>query len=206
MRKYLRITIIGILLIAQGWAGKTPQQLNQVIDHFMKMQSSSLEISQVIDWRFMGKNDSITLKMDIKADRNFHLTLDAFGMEIFVTENEMMTINHVRQQIIYENASPDELLKQLFVGGDLSDARFKREEITGNGLKRLDFRFSGDFSDWESLSVVLDANDDLKQIILVDYDGNKYLITLNYLKNYHDFVLPNIQKDFLHYQTADLRD
>ena len=194
------------MLLTQLAAASPPKELTRVIDHFMKMEATSLEISQVIDWRFAGKNDSIILQMDIKAGRNFHLTLAAFGMEIFVTEHEMMTVNHVRQQIIYEDATPDALIKQLFVGGDLNDARFKREEEIDGGLRRLDFRFAGDFSDWQSLSVVLDANDDLKRLTLVDYDGNKYLITLNYLQHYENFVLPDIQQDFLHYQKADLRD
>ena len=172
----------------------------------MNMELTSLEIKQIIDWRFSSKNDSITLRMDIQGGQHFRLTLDVFGMEIFVAENEMMTVNHIRQQILYENADPDALLKQLFVGGDLDDARFKHEQNIEGGLRKLDFRFAGDFSDWESLSVVLDDNDDLKQMILVDYDGNKYLIFLNYLPDYDNYALPDIKQDFLHYQIADLRE
>ena len=116
-----------------------------------------------------------------------------------------MTINHARQQVLYEDASPNALLEQLFVGGDLDDARFKREKAIGNGLRQLDFQFSGDFSDWESLSVILDQKDDLKQMTLVDYDGNKYLITLRYQAEYDAFVLPDLDQEYLHFQIADLR-
>ena len=112
----------------------------------MNMESTSLEIHQVIDWRFSSNNDSIDLNMDIKAGQNFHLTISSYGMEIYVTENEMMTINHLRQQILYETASPDALLKQLFVGGDLNDAKFKREKKLEGGLRQLDFKFTSDFS------------------------------------------------------------
>ncbi len=195
-----------LILLAQVYGAKPPKQLTKVIDHFMNMEQTSIEIKQVIDWRFSSKNDSITLQMDIQGGRNFHLTLDNFGMEIFVTKNEMMTINHFRQQILYENASPDAILQQLFVGGDLNAARFKRELKTEGGLRQLDFRFAGDFSDWDGLSVVLDDNDDLKQMILIDYDGNKYLIFLNYLPDYDNYALPDIEQDFLHYQIADLRE
>ena len=122
-----------------------------------------------------------------------------------MTDNEMITINHLRQQILYENATPDALLKQLFVGGDLKDARFKGERSIAGGLRELKFRFAGDFSDWESLTVFLDDNDDLKKMILIDYDGNKYLISLKYQGEFTDFVVPDIKQDFLHYQIADLR-
>ncbi len=201
-----RALLILLMFMSQAVAAQPPKQLTGVIEHFMNMESTSLVIEQVVDWRFSSKNDSIELRMNIKAGHNFHLNLVGFGMEIFVTENEMMTINHLRQQILYENASPDALLKQLFVGGNLNDARFKGEKSLERGLRQLDFRFAGDFSDWESLSVILDQNDDLKKMILVDYDGNKYLINLKYEPEFDDFALPDIQQDYLHYQVADLRE
>lgn len=205
-RFYVQLASALILSLAFVYAAKPPKQLANVIQHFMDMDSTSLEISQVIDWRFSGKNDSIKLQMNIKAGHNFHMILAVYGMEIFVTDHEMVTINHSRQQILYENASPDALLKQLFVGGDLNTARFKREQDLEQGLRRLEFQFSGDFSDWESLAVIVDQNDDLKNIILQDYDGNKYLISLKYLPIYEGFLFPDIESDFSHYQIADLRD
>ncbi len=186
-------------------AASPPKELSKIISHFMDMDSTSLEIHQVIDWRFAGNDDSIRIRMDINAGRNFHVMLPAFGMEIYVTQNEMITINHNRQQVLYENATPDALLKQLFVGGDLNDARFRREQDKGDGTRQLDFRFIGDFSDWESLSVIVDEQDSLKKMILVDYDGNKYLISLKYLAEFERFVVPDIDVDYLHYQRADLR-
>lgn len=196
-----------LLSLSHGIAlsANPPKQLSQVIDHFLNLEATSLEISQVIDWRFAGESDSIRLRMDINAGRNFHMILPAFGMEIYVSENEMLTLNHVRQQVLYEEATPDALLKQLFVGGDLNDARFKREKSLKNGNKRLDFQFDGDFSDWESLSVILDETDNLQKIILVDYDGNEYLITLKTLPEFERFVFPDVNTDYLHYQVADLR-
>lgn len=202
----LKLAFMLIVLVPTLNAGTPPKELTQVIKHFMNMESTSLEIHQVIDWRFSSNNDSIDLRMDIKAGRNFHLTISAFGMEIYVTENEMMSINHMRQQILYEDASPDALLKQLFVGGDLNDARFKREKDLEDGLRQLDFRFASDFSDWVSLSVILDEKDDLKKMILVDYDGNRYLISIIYRSVFDDFILPNIGQDYPQYQIADLRD
>ncbi len=195
-----------VVLLSMVYAKKAPKELTHVIDHFMNMEATSLEISQVIDWRFSSKFDSVNLQMDIKGGRNFRLTLPAFGLEIFVTENEMITLNHVRAQILFENASPDALLNQLFVGGDLKDARFKREKAIENGLRRLDFRFVSDFSDWESLSVILDGEENLKRMILVDYDGNKYMINLRYLADFNNYELPDVKQDYLHYQVADLRE
>ncbi|MCF7824092.1 MAG: hypothetical protein K9N35_07960 [Candidatus Marinimicrobia bacterium] len=194
-----------IAMVAQVFAAKAPRELTSVINHFLNLEATSLEIHQVIDWRFFNKHDSLSFRMDIKAGRNFHMNLAAFGMEIFVTESEMMTLNHVRAQILYEDASPDALLKQLFVGGDLNDARFKGQKQLGNGLRQLDFVFVGDFSDWESLSVILDDEDDLKKLTLVDYDGNNYLITLHYLEQFEDFNLPDLKTEYVNYQVADLR-
>jgi hypothetical protein len=193
------------LIIASQSFAATPKELTGVINHFMNMESTSLEIQQVIDWRFLHANDSIAFRMDIKAGRNFHLDLAGFGMEIYVTEHEMVTINHSRAQILYENATPDALIRQLFVGGDLKDARFKRKKSVGEGLHQLDFKFVGDFSDWESLSVVVDESEDLKKMILVDYDGNKYNISLKYRAEFDDFSLPDVDQEYLHYQVADLR-
>ena len=199
-------TIVGLLfLLSHSFAASPPKELERVIDHFMSMESTSLEIQQIIDWRFSGENDSLVLQMDVNAGSNFRLTLAAFGMEIFVSDSEMVTINHSRRQIIYEEATPDALVKQIFVGGDLNDARFKRERPVDGDLRQLDFAFSGDFSDWESLSVILDAQDDLKKLVLVDYDGNKYLISIKYLESFEDFAIPNVIDDYLHYQVADLR-
>jgi len=206
LRLFLQLGLLASLIVGQVQARNPPKQLIHVIDHFMNLDSTSLEISQVIDWRFSSKYDSVSLQMDIKGGRNFRLTLADFGLEIFVTEKEMITLNHVRAQILYEESSPDALIKQLFVGGDLDDTRFKREENLGDGLRQLDFQFVGDFSDWESLSVILDEKDDLKRITLIDYDGNKYLITMVYQTKFNDFMLPDVKQDYLHYQVADLRE
>ncbi len=204
-RSFLRMSLLILIISTQTLAGSPPKQLSQVIDQFMNMDSTSLEIHQVIEWRFSKDRDTLKLQMDINASRNFRLTLARFGMEIFVSETEMMTINHGRMQVLYENASPDVLLEQIFVGGDLNDARYKREKKLKNGLRQLDFKFSSDFSDWESLSVILDDTDTLQQLILVDYDGNKYRLTLQYKPMFEKFVIPDVQTDYLHYQIADLR-
>lgn len=194
-----------VILVSQAAGANPPKQLTNVINHFMNMEATSIEIQQTIDWRFSSNNDTINFKMNIKAGRNFHISMASFGMEIYVSENEMMTINHLRQQVLYEDASPDALLKQLFVGGDLNDARFKKETKVETDLRQLDFKFSGDFSDWQSLTVFVDASDDLKKLNLIDYDGNKYLINLKYLENYDNFNMPDIKQEYLHYQIADLR-
>lgn len=199
------LTLMQLILISQMSAATPPKKLTHIIDHFMNMEATSLEVQQVIEWRFSSNRDSINFRMDVKAGRNFHLTLASFGMEIYVTEAEMMTINHLRQQILYEAASPHALINQLFVGGDLNDARFKNEKRLESDLRQLDFEFAGDFSDWESLSVIVDDLDDLKKIILIDYDGNKYLITLKYMNEFDNFSLPDIQQDLIHYQISDLR-
>ena len=203
MLQALAVIVFGLSLAS---AAKPPKQLVTTIEHFMNMDSTSIEISQVIDWRFATENDSIKLQMDIQGGHNFHMTLAAYGMEIFVTEHEMVTINHSRQQILFEKASPDALLKQLFVGGDLNTARFQREKDLGLGARQLDFKFAGDFSDWESLTVIVDKNDNLTKINLVDYDGNKYLISLKYLPRYVGFSAPDITTEYSHYQIAGLRD
>ena len=187
------------------YSAQPPKQLTKVIDHFMSMEATSLRIKQVIDWRFGGSNDTVRVQMDIQAGKQFHVSLNAFGIEIFVTEDEMVTLNHVRGQVLYENATPDALLKQLFAGGDLNDARFKKKSMLDGGKTQLDFRFASDFSDWESLSVVLNQSMDLEKMILVDYDGNKYKMTMTYLPEFQNFLIPDIEHDFLHYQIADLR-
>lgn len=186
-------------------AADPPKELKQVIDDFMNLEATSLEVSQVIDWRFSSKNDSVRFQMDIKEGRNFHLDLAAFGLEIYVSETEMMTVNHARSQIIYEDASPDALLEQLFVGGDLNDARFKNEKKLKGGRRELHFLFSSDFSDWDRLSVILNNNDKLETINLIDYDGNKYIISFQELRKFTDFHMPAVKTDYLHYQIADLR-
>lgn len=201
----LRWVLFFVLMNGQLLAANPPKELSKVIDHFMNLKGTSVAINQVIDWRFSSKSDTVRIQMDINAGRKFHVMLADFGMEIFVTENEMITLNHVRQQVLYENATPDALLQQLFVGGDLNDARFKGEKKLNDGSRRLNFQFSGDFSDWDRLSIVLSTDDDLQKLILVDYDGNKYIITLSYLDKYEDFSIPIIDQDYLHYQIADLR-
>ena len=194
------------LLATQVLAAKPPKQLSQVIDAFLNMNQTSLRIEQIIDWRFGGADDSLQLDMDIQGNRSFHVTVPAFGMEIFVTETEMLSLNHIRQQAILESASPTALLDQLFVGGDLSDAKFKKQKITPDGSKQLDFVFSSDFSDWDQLSVILDAAGTLNRIILLDYDGNRYSISLHTLDHFNDFTIPDLATIYPHYQIADLRD
>ncbi|MCF7825117.1 MAG: hypothetical protein K9M55_02910 [Candidatus Marinimicrobia bacterium] len=203
---HLRWIGVFVLMSIQLSAASPPKQLSKVINHFMNLDSVSIDINQVIDWRFSDKSDTVRIQMDIKAGRIFHMMLADYGMEIFVTENEMLTLNHVRQQVLLENASPDALLKQLFVGGDLNEARYKGEKKQSDGSRRLDFQFGGDFSDWESLSVVLSRGDHLEKLILVDYDGNKYIISLTYLAEFKEFDIPRINTDYLHYQVADLRN
>ena len=205
MIKKLSMSILLSVVIASQAFASTPKELKGVINHFLNMESTSLEIHQLIDWKFSKEHDSLSFQMDIQAGRNFHLTMAAFGLEIYVSETEMMTLNHIREQVLYEDATPDALIKQIFVGGDLNAARFKGEKTLEGDLKELEFKFAGDFSDWQSLTVVVDALDDLKKLTLVDYDGNLYIITLKYLNEYDKFTLPNIEQDFLHYQIADLR-
>ena len=53
--------------------------------------------------------------------------------------------------------------------------------------------------------MVLGQGDDLEKLILVDYDGNKYIISLSYLESYEGFTIPIMGEDYLHYQIADLR-
>ena len=203
--KYLQRLLIFTLMSATLIEAKTPGELSKVIDHFLNMEATSVEIKQVIDWRFSDKSDTVRVQMDIRGGRNFHVLLAGFGMEIFVTEDEMITLNHVREQILYENATPDALLKQLFVGGDLNKARYKGTKNLKNDRKRLNFTFMDDFSDWESLSMVLDATEVLEKLVLVDYDGNKYIISLKYLEEFEDFNIPKVNMDYLHYKVADLR-
>ncbi|MCF7807762.1 MAG: hypothetical protein K9N38_04495 [Candidatus Marinimicrobia bacterium] len=205
LRSLILPGIAWLLSITSLTAADPPKELEQVIDDFMNLEATSLQVSQVIDWRFSSKNDSIIFQMDIKEGRNFHLDLAAFGLEIFVSETEMMTLNHSRSQIIYEDASPDALLKQLFVGGDLNDARFKDEKMRQDGLRELRFRFASDFSDWDRLTVILDGNDTMKGIHLFDYDGNLYKISFQHLPNFSNFNMPDVDTEYLHYQIADLR-
>lgn len=200
------LLFLAILPLQFVLAASLPKELKQVIDAFMDLESTSVEIKQVIDWRFSSDSDTVRIQMDIKGDRNFHVMLAGFGMEIFVTEDEMITLNHIRQQVLYENASADALLKQLFVGGDLNQARFKSSKDLKNGSRRLNFRFDDDFSDWESLSVILNSSEVLERLILVDYDGNRYIISLTYLAEFEDFQVPKVDEDYLHYQIADLRE
>ncbi len=201
-----KLLMVFVVATGQLVAASPPKELSKIIDHFMNLQATSIKINQVIDWRFSSQSDTVSIQMDINASSNFHVMLADFGLEIFVTENEMITLNHLRQQIMYENATPDALLKQLFVGGDLNQARFKGEKKLDDGRRRLNFSFSGDFSDWDRLSVVLNAVEDIEKLILVDYDGNKYIISLNYLPSFEGFTVPNIDRDYLHYQIADLRE
>lgn len=197
--------MIFILMGVSLSAAQPPKELSKIIDHFMNLETTSVKISQVIDWRFSDKSDTVRIQLDIRGGRNFHVMLADFGMEIFVTENEMITLNHIRQQVLFENATPDALLRQLFVGGDLNQARFKGEKILTEGRRSLKFQFADDFSDWESLAMVLDQADSLEKLVLVDYDGNKYIISLTYLASYEGFTIPIIDQDYLHYQVADLR-
>ena len=186
-------------------AANPPKELQRIIDNFMNMESRSMEIHQVIDWKYRSDHDSVRFQMDIRGNRNFHLDIIAYGLEIFVTESEMLTLNHIRKQIIYENTTPDALLKQLFVGGDLRDARFRREEQLEDGRRELEFRFSDDFSDWERLSILLGGDDAIQRIKLIDYDGNIYHIRFKYLPRFQNYVLPDINIDYPRYRVADLR-
>lgn len=197
--------VLGIFTFSAATAAKPPKELQNIINDFMSMESTSMEVLQVIDWKYKSEDDSVRFQMNILANQNFHLDLWAFGLEIFITETEMLTVNHVKKQVIYENASPDALLDQLFVGGDLADARFKDEKKLKGGDRELEFLFSSDFSDWESLSVTVDDAGDLQKIKLVDYDGNHYHITFKYLNRFSKFVLPDISKDLMGYKIADMR-
>jgi len=196
------LLFLGLPLIA----GEPPRELDRVIQHFMNLESTSVQIKQVIDWRFSDASDTVEIQMDIRGNRRFHVTLPGFGLEIFVTESEMVTLNHARKQILYETASPDALLKQLFVGGDLNKAKFKGSKALKQGGKRLNFVFNDDFSDWERLSVDLNEIEQLQALNLMDYDGNEYLISLRYLDAYRSFQVPAPGSDYLHYDMADLRE
>lgn len=199
------LAFLGLTISAVA-AAKPPKELQRVMDDFLSMKNTSMRIEQVIDWRFASNNDSLYLNIDILADQQFHVTIPVFGMEIYVNELEMMSINHIRQQLIYENSTSDALINQLFVGGDLRDARFKKELIVKGGGRKLEFVFSGDFSDWDRMSLTLDQNEQLVELTLVDYDGNKYLIDLIYKENFENFRVPDIKSDYPDYQIADLRD
>ncbi len=205
VRYYLRCTALFLFTSVQVSAAGPPKELSKIIDHFLNLQTTSIEINQVIEWRFSDKRDTLRIQLDINGARNFHVMLADFGMEIFVSEDQMVTINHLRQQVLYENATQDALLKQLFVGGDLNQARYKGEKKLNGDQRILNFQFAGDFSDWESLAMILNASDQLEKMILVDYDGNKYIISLDYLAEFESFVIPDVDSDFLHYQIADLR-
>ena len=206
LAKTLTITLLyAILSMQMVMAAQPPKELSKVIDHFMNLEATSVKINQVIDWRFSDKSDTVRIQMDINGGTNFHVMLADFGMAIFVSEKEMITLNHIRQQVLYEKTTPDALLKQLFVGGDLNKARFKGEKKLRDGRRRLNFSFDSDFSDWESLSTVLGDEDKLEKLILVDYDGNKYIISLRYLVGCEGYSIPKIDEDYLHYQVADLR-
>jgi len=186
-------------------AANPPKELQRIMDNFMNLEATSMEILQVIDWKYKGGNDSVRFQIDIQGSQRFHLELYAFGLEIFVGDGQMMTVNHIRRQIIHEDATADALLKQLFAGGNLNDARFKEEQDLADGKKELKFRFDVDFSDWESLSIVLDEEDHVNEIKLVDYDGNLYTISFRYLERYSSFEYPNLENEYVGYKLADLR-
>jgi hypothetical protein len=205
---FINILPFLILITAPGAhavAANPPKELQQIIDNFMNLESTSMEILQVIDWKYRGGNDSVKLQMDILGGQSFHLELYAFGMEIYVDNGQMMTINHARKQIIYESTDPDALLNQLFAGGDLNNARYRGEKRLKNGNRQLTFHFDTDFSDWESLSIILDNREAVTGMELVDYDGNNYSMSFLYLSKYSSYTVPNLDQDFPGYKIADLR-
>ena len=195
-----------VISIPTGIAANPPKELQRVIENFLNMESTSMELTQVIDWKYSADNDVVTLRMDVRSGQQFRVDLPAFGLEIFVNETEMMTLNHIRKQILYEDATPAALLNQLFAGGDLNQTRFKGEKKLSGGHRELTFTFDTDFSDWDRLSVTQTASGVLKQIDLIDYDGNHYKISIDYLDKFMNFVLPSIGSDFSDYKVADLRE
>ena len=206
-RKYTLLGPLLVLFIGVGSlkAASPPKELTSIIHQFMDMERTSIHIEQVIQWKYYSKRDTIRVEMDIEGNRNFHVLLPGMGMEIFVTQTEMITLNHIRNQILYENATPDALVKQLFVGGDLNRARFKGEKKRPEGGKQLNFSFADEFSEWERLSTYLDETGQLTKLVLVDHDGNKYVILMNYQKSYRPFRIPQVELDYATYQVADLR-
>lgn len=199
--RFILLLVIGVYLKAAS----PPKELSTVIDQFMNMARTSIHIEQVIEWKYYAKRDTIKLEMNIAGNRNFQVLLPGLGMEIFVTQTEMVTVNHIRNQILYEDATPDALLKQLFVGGDLNRARFKGEKELPKGGRQLNFRFADEYSEWERLSTFLNGAGQLTKLELMDYDGNKYVIMMSYLDSFEAFKIPQVDLDYATYQVADLR-
>ena len=194
-----------LILLGQTLMGSIPSELQQVLDSFWQLKRTSLQIHQRIDWRFSKPDENFSLQLDIQDNEHFRVDLTSFGLEIFVSPNAMMTINHQRRQILIEDATPDALLRQIFVGGDLNLARFKGLKQLPEDARRMDFSFDSDFSDWDKMSLFLNTSSHLTGIFLKDYDGNDYHLDLEYLPDYLDYSEPDVKQEYLTYQLADLR-
>lgn len=204
-RPFLRWAFTAMLILPMGvLQSTTPPELATLLQTFLNQRNTTIAILQETDWRFYPKIDSLHIQMDIQDDRHFQVTVPAYGLEVYVLGDSLLTVNHGRQQILLEAAGPRELIDQIFIGGDLDDARLKRRKTEKDGRERLIFNFRDEYSEWESLEILTQA--ELPQeIILKDYDGNRYIIHLTDREVLTSVDFSRIRSNAWGYPLADLR-
>ncbi len=202
----IRVTLLllAFLLVNPVQADEIPAELKTILDRFLGLERNSVNIRQEIHWRFFGGVDTLEAEMDIRQERRFHLSIPAYGIEVYTFGDSLITVNHTRRQILLETASKRELIDQLFVGGDVSSVHLKRKKELGNNEIRHDFTFRDEYSEWSSMKIT--TRESLPVLIhLTDYDGNKYLIHLSYQSVFRDFNDQFISQNYMDYELADLR-
>jgi hypothetical protein len=207
MNSLRAILFVGLylgLISATALAKETPPEISRVVDRFLNQEQVSIDIVQEIHWKFYRKVDSLQVFMDIYDNAHFRLLLPGFGMEVYVLGDSLVTVNHTRGQILLETATRDELIDQLFIGGDISDAKLVRTSKSENGNTRDEFVFKSDISEWQRLTMEHDKGLP-KRVELVDYDGNRYLIKLRYQRSYRSFDSQLPARNSWNYELADIR-
>ncbi len=200
--KFRVLILLG--LVGLGRAGDPPAELQTVINTFLGQSNTSIDILQTIHWRFYRGVDSLELHMDIRSADQFRILIPGFGLEIYGSGDSLWTVNHTRRQILLEKAGTNELLEQVFVGGDLGSARFVKGDSLGKGGIEEAYRFRDEYSQWQSLRLGRQG-DILQWVELKDYDGNRYRIRLDYLPEHLDYDLSLPVRNPWHYDAADMR-
>lgn len=197
----LKLTVLSSLALADG----IPEDLSIILDRFLKLEETSVEIRQEIHWRYFGGVDSLRAFMDIRDEQSFRLNVPGFGLDVYRQNDSLITINHRKKQVLIEKARHDAMIDQLFIGGDISSVKLRRSKDLGNNRKRYEFVFRDEYSEWQRMKIWT-WQELPQEIELLDYDENTYRIMLRYSSDFVEFNLTRLlNENPMGFEIADLR-
>lgn len=193
--------ILGTTAMGQTLTNPIPEQVDQMVSRFLKVQNTQIHIENVTEWAFSGRKDSMAFDVNLKDSTHFRLFVESQNIDILGYGEKLYTVNHGQRQIIIEPLNPLDLIKR-FLGPLFSDVVFKSQVLEKSGHK-LTFEFSDPYSEWSSAIVHIDKSWLVRQMDLADVDQNIVHVNLSYLNLMESFYSEDILTNSYQYRIAD---